>query len=132
MGPCIPADGRTESNTDTVLLPTLLVEPIQGEAGVFVPQDGYIAAARKLCTEQNVLLIADEVQTGIARTGSLLAVCGNCTCEGHCEKQASYTQPDILILPLCAAGKDSSVCLSKATSGETLSEPNNPRIPVSL
>jgi ornithine--oxo-acid transaminase len=81
-----------------------LVEPIQGEAGVFVPQDGYIAAARKLCTEQNVLLIADEVQTGIARTGSLLAVCGNCTCEEHCEKQASYTQPDILILGKAVSG----------------------------
>lgn len=81
-----------------------LVEPIQGEAGVFVPQDGYIAAAKKLCAEQNVLLIADEVQTGIARTGSLLAVCGSCTCQGHCEKQATYTQPDILILGKAVSG----------------------------
>ncbi len=81
-----------------------LVEPIQGEAGVFVPHDGYIAAAKQLCEEQDVLFIADEVQTGIARTGSLLAVCGNCTCENHCEKQASYTQPDILILGKAVSG----------------------------
>lgn len=81
-----------------------LVEPIQGEAGVFVPEDGYIAAAKALCEENNVLFIADEVQTGIARTGSLLAVCGNCTCAGHCEKQATYTQPDILILGKAVSG----------------------------
>ncbi|MCB0375032.1 MAG: aminotransferase class III-fold pyridoxal phosphate-dependent enzyme, partial [Sinomicrobium sp.] len=48
--------------------------------------------------------IADEVQTGIARTGALLAVCGNCTCKGHCEKQATYTQPDILILGKALSG----------------------------
>lgn len=81
-----------------------LVEPIQGEAGVFVPADGYIAEAKKLCEEKNVLFIADEVQTGIARTGSLLAVCGNCACQGHCEKQVSYTQPDILILGKAVSG----------------------------
>lgn len=81
-----------------------LVEPIQGEAGVFVPADEYLAEAKKLCEEQNVLFIADEVQTGIARTGSLLAVCGNCTCENHCEKQAGYTQPDILILGKAVSG----------------------------
>ncbi len=81
-----------------------LVEPIQGEAGVFTPSEDYIATARKLCTEHNVLLIADEVQTGIARTGSLLAVCGNCTCENHCEQQATYSKPDILILGKALSG----------------------------
>lgn len=50
-----------------------LVEPIQGEAGVYVPQDGYLAKASELCKAKNVLFIADEVQTGIARTGELLA-----------------------------------------------------------
>lgn len=81
-----------------------LVEPIQGEAGVYVPGTDFLAEARKLCTEHNVLFIADEVQTGIARTGSLLAVCGNCTCEKHCEKQATYSQPDILILGKALSG----------------------------
>jgi adenosylmethionine-8-amino-7-oxononanoate aminotransferase len=58
----------------------------------------FIKRAKAICEANNVLFIADEVQTGIARTGSLLAVCGNCTCEAKCEKQATYTQPDILIL----------------------------------
>ncbi len=81
-----------------------LVEPIQGEAGVYTPSDDYMATARKLCSENGVLLIADEVQTGIARTGSLLAVCGNCTCQGHCEQQATYSKPDILILGKALSG----------------------------
>lgn len=81
-----------------------LVEPIQGEAGVYVPQFDFLAKARELCTKYNVLFIADEVQTGIARTGSLLAVCGNCTCEKHCEKQETYSQPDILILGKALSG----------------------------
>jgi ornithine--oxo-acid transaminase len=81
-----------------------LVEPIQGEAGVYTPSEDYIATARKLCTENGVLLIADEVQTGIARTGSLLAVCGNCSCENHCEQQATYSKPDILILGKALSG----------------------------
>jgi ornithine--oxo-acid transaminase len=81
-----------------------LVEPIQGEAGVYVPQEDFLANARALCTKYNALFIADEVQTGIARTGSLLAVCGNCTCENKCEKQASYAQPDILILGKALSG----------------------------
>lgn len=50
-----------------------LVEPIQGEAGVMVPDEGYMAKAHALCKEYNVLLMADEIQTGIARTGKLLA-----------------------------------------------------------
>jgi ornithine--oxo-acid transaminase len=51
-----------------------MVEPIQGEAGVFVPDEGYLKSAYNLCNQANVLFIADEVQTGIARTGQLLAV----------------------------------------------------------
>jgi ornithine--oxo-acid transaminase len=49
------------------------IEPIQGEAGVYVPEDGYLTKARELCTKHNVLLMIDEVQTGIARTGKMLA-----------------------------------------------------------
>ena len=81
-----------------------LVEPIQGEAGVYVPAEDYLAKAKALCAANNVLFIADEVQTGIARTGSLLAVCGNCTCENSCEKQPSYVTPDILILGKALSG----------------------------
>ncbi|MHC5354119.1 ornithine--oxo-acid transaminase [Myroides sp. LJL115] len=51
-----------------------LVEPIQGEAGVFVPDNGYLAKAKQLCEKYNILFIADEVQTGIARTGKMLAI----------------------------------------------------------
>lgn len=81
-----------------------LVEPIQGEAGVYVPSEEFLAKAKALCEKHNVLFIADEVQTGIARTGSLLAVCGNCTCENKCEKQATYITPDILILGKAVSG----------------------------
>jgi ornithine--oxo-acid transaminase len=81
-----------------------LVEPIQGEAGVYTPAADFLEKSRELCTKYNALFIADEVQTGIARTGSLLAVCGNCTCENHCEKQATYSQPDILILGKALSG----------------------------
>jgi ornithine--oxo-acid transaminase len=69
-----------------------LVEPIQGEAGVYVPTEGYLAKAKALCEAHNVLFIADEVQTGIARTGKLLAV--------HHED----VQPDILILGKAISG----------------------------
>lgn len=69
-----------------------LVEPIQGEAGVYVPSEGYLAKAKALCEAHNVLFIADEVQTGIARTGKLLAV--------HHEE----VQPDILILGKAISG----------------------------
>jgi ornithine--oxo-acid transaminase len=81
-----------------------LVEPIQGEAGVFVPDENYLMGAKQLCNQYNALFIADEIQTGIARTGSLLAVCGNCSCENACEKQATYAQPDILILGKAISG----------------------------
>lgn len=69
-----------------------LVEPIQGEAGVFVPDDGYLKKAYDLCKKHNVLFIADEVQTGIARTGKMLA----CDHEG--------VRPDILILGKAISG----------------------------
>jgi ornithine--oxo-acid transaminase len=69
-----------------------LVEPIQGEAGVYVPDDGYLKKASELCKSKNVLFIADEVQTGIARTGKLLA----CDHEG--------VRPDILILGKALSG----------------------------
>lgn len=81
-----------------------LVEPIQGEAGVYTPDDDFLTKAKTLCNKYNTLFIADEVQTGIARTGSLLAVCGNCTCEKKCEKQETYNQPDILILGKALSG----------------------------
>ncbi|MBN2747288.1 MAG: ornithine--oxo-acid transaminase [Bacteroidales bacterium] len=69
-----------------------LVEPIQGEAGVYVPEDGYLKKAYDLCKANNVLFVADEVQTGIARTGKLLA----CDHEG--------VRPDILILGKALSG----------------------------
>ncbi len=69
-----------------------LVEPIQGEAGVYVPDDGYLKKAYELCKSKNVLFIADEVQTGVARTGKLLA----CDHEG--------VHPDILILGKALSG----------------------------
>lgn len=80
-----------------------LVEPIQGEAGVMVPTPGYMATAAKMCQDANVLLIDDEIQTGIARTGALLAVCGECTCGARCEQQYEY-KPDILILGKAISG----------------------------
>ena len=81
-----------------------LVEPIQGEAGVFVPSEGYLSKAKALCEKYNVLFIADEVQTGIARTGRLLATCGNCSCsDKHCSGTPE-TKPDILILGKALSG----------------------------
>lgn len=69
-----------------------LVEPIQGEAGVFVPDEGYLTACNDLCKANNVLFIADEVQTGVARTGELLAV------------NYENVVPDILILGKAVSG----------------------------
>jgi ornithine--oxo-acid transaminase len=69
-----------------------LFEPIQGEAGVFVPDEGYLKKAHELCKQKNVLFIADEVQTGIARTGRMLA----CDHEG--------VKPDVLILGKAISG----------------------------
>ena len=81
-----------------------LVEPIQGEAGVYVPQEGYLAKAKALCEHYNVLFIADEVQTGIARTGKLLATCGNCTCENKNCSNTPEVKPDILVLGKALSG----------------------------
>lgn len=69
-----------------------LVEPIQGEAGVYVPSDGYLAKTKALCEQHNVLFMADEIQTGIARTGKLLAV-------NH-----ENVRPDMLILGKALSG----------------------------
>lgn len=80
-----------------------IVEPIQGEAGVVVPDEGYLRACADLCKKHNVLFVADEIQTGIARTGKLLATCGNCNCPVSCGKQYE-TRPDILILGKALSG----------------------------
>ncbi|PZX65890.1 ornithine--oxo-acid transaminase [Hydrotalea sandarakina] len=69
-----------------------MVEPIQGEAGVVVPNDGYLKGVRDLCNEYNVLFIADEIQTGLARTGKMLA----------CDHE--HVRPDILILGKALSG----------------------------
>lgn len=69
-----------------------LLEPIQGEAGVFVPDDGYLAKAKNLCEKANVLFIADEIQTGLARTGKMLA----------CDHE--NVRPDILLLGKALSG----------------------------
>ena len=95
-----------------------MVEPIQGEAGVIVPDDGYLAGVRELCTKYNVLYIADEVQTGIARTGKMLA------------SDYEKARPDILILgkalsggvlPISAvlADDDIMLCIKPGEHGST-------------
>jgi len=81
-----------------------LVEPIQGEAGVYVPSEGYLAAAKELCVKHNVLFIADEVQTGIARTGRLLATCGNCSCVDKNCSGTPEVKADVLILGKALSG----------------------------
>ncbi len=92
----IPYDD-TEALTEVLAehgdsIAAFLVEPIQGEAGVYVPKEGYLKAASELCKKHNVLFIADEVQTGIARTGKLIAC--------HHEQ----VQPDILVLGKALSG----------------------------
>jgi ornithine--oxo-acid transaminase len=69
-----------------------LVEPVQGEAGIIVPPDGYLAACREICTRHNVLMICDEVQTGLGRTGRLLA----------CQHEA--VKPDGIVLGKALGG----------------------------
>jgi len=69
-----------------------MVEPIQGEAGVVVPDEGYLAGVKKLCSQYNVLFMADEVQTGIARTGKMLAT------------DYEDARPDVLILGKALSG----------------------------
>lgn len=101
-GPYTPGFVRIPYNDITALeeilkneadsVAAFLVEPIQGEAGVYVPDDGYLKSASELCKKYNVLFIADEVQTGIARTGRLIAC--------HHED----VQPDILVLGKAISG----------------------------
>lgn len=96
----------------------IMLEPIQGEAGVVVPDDGYLLGIRELCTKHNVLMIADEVQTGIARTGRMLA----------CDHE--NVRPDILVLgkalsggvlPVSAVLADDSImlCIKPGEHGST-------------
>ena len=80
-----------------------LFEPIQGEAGVMVPDAGYLEKVRELCTNAGVLMMADEVQTGIARTGQLLATCADCSCSTRCERKYA-AKPDLLILGKALSG----------------------------
>ncbi len=81
-----------------------MVEPIQGEAGVYVPDEDYIKKASELCRANNVLFVADEVQTGVARTGKLLASCGSCACENGTCSTTPDVKPDILILGKALSG----------------------------
>lgn len=107
----------------------VLVEPIQGEAGVVVPDADYLPFIQAQCKAKNILFIADEVQTGIGRTGKLLATCGNCTCTGFCENKPEV-KPDILILgkalsggvlPVSAvlANDDIMLCIKPGEHGST-------------
>ena len=100
FGPFMPGFGLVPYNDLTALenelkdanVAAFMVEPIQGEAGVVLPDDGYLKGVRELCTKYNVLFIADEIQTGLARTGRMLA----CDHEG--------VRPDILILGKALSG----------------------------
>lgn len=100
FGPYTPGFVRIPYNDTAALEEALkqpnvigfLVEPIQGEAGVYVPSEGYLAKSKALCEQANALFIADEVQTGIARTGKLLAV------------DHENVKPDILILGKAVSG----------------------------
>ncbi|MDZ7690688.1 MAG: ornithine--oxo-acid transaminase [Balneolaceae bacterium] len=116
----IPYDDLTslESALQDPNVAGFLVEPIQGEAGVVVPSEGYLKQSHALCKKQNVLFIADEIQTGIARTGKLL-------CVDH-----EHVRPDIVILgkalsggvyPVSAALADNDVmeCIRPGEHGST-------------
>jgi ornithine--oxo-acid transaminase len=100
FGPYMPGFAIVPYNDLTALenelkdpnVAAFMVEPIQGEAGVVLPDDGYLKGVRDLCTQYNVLFIADEIQTGLARTGKMLA----CDHEG--------VRPDILILGKALSG----------------------------
>ena len=100
FGPFMPGFGLVPYNDLAALeialqdpnVAAYMVEPIQGEAGVVIPTDGYLKGVRDLCTKYNVLFIADEIQTGLARTGTLLA----------CDHE--NVRPDILILGKALSG----------------------------
>jgi ornithine--oxo-acid transaminase len=129
VGPVCPATGRSvDYNSIKDLedafeahgphIAAFLVEPIQGEAGIIVPDDGYLKKAYDLCKKHNILLIADEVQTGLARTGKML-------CQEHDEVRA-----DIVILGKALSGgvypisavltsKDIMLCIKPGEHGST-------------
>ncbi|CCX32834.1 pyridoxal phosphate-dependent transferase [Pyronema domesticum] len=129
IGPISPVSGKAlrfnhAEDLEEVLnahgdkVAAFLVEPIQGEAGIVVPHDDYLKKVRELCTKHNVLLICDEIQTGIARTGKLL-------CYEHFD-----IKPDIVTLgkaisggvyPVSAvlANKDIMLCIEAGTHGST-------------
>ena len=100
FGPYMPGFGLVPYNDLVALekafqdktVAAFMVEPIQGEAGVVLPDDGYLKGVRTLCTQYNVLFIADEIQTGLARTGKMLA----------CDHEE--VRPDILILGKALSG----------------------------
>ena len=100
FGPYMPGFGLVPYNDLVALEEALkdgnvaafMVEPIQGEAGVIIPEDGYLKTVRVLCDQYNVLFIADEIQTGLARTGKMLA----------CDHE--NVRPDILILGKALSG----------------------------
>lgn len=100
FGPYMPGFGIVPYNDLQALenaladsnVAAFMVEPIQGEAGVVIPTDGYLKGVRDLCTKYNVLFIADEIQTGLARTGKMLA----------CDHE--NVRPDILILGKALSG----------------------------
>ena len=100
FGPFMPGFGLVPYNDLAALeivlqdpnVAAFMVEPIQGEAGVVIPTDGYLKGVRDLCTQYNVLFIADEIQTGLARTGTLLA----------CDHE--NVRPDILVLGKALSG----------------------------
>lgn len=100
FGPYMPGFEIVEYNNITEIeksfqdknVAAILVEPIQGEAGVVVPDEGYLKSIRTLCNEYNILFIADEIQTGLARTGKMLA----------CDHE--NVRPDILILGKALSG----------------------------
>lgn len=81
----------------------VIIEPIQGEAGVVVPSEDYLLNVQKICARHNVLFAADEIQTGIARTGRLLATCHGCNCTDSCNR-TSPVRPDIVILGKALSG----------------------------
>mmetsp|Transcript_10523 Transcript_10523/g.14196 ORF Transcript_10523/g.14196 Transcript_10523/m.14196 type:complete len:249 (+) Transcript_10523:664-1410(+) len=85
-------DLEKEFEKDAANIAAFMVEPIQGEAGVVVPDDGYMSEVKKMCEKYNVLLIADEVQTGLGRAGTLLAV------------DHDDCKPDIVILGKALSG----------------------------
>ncbi|KHN12446.1 ornithine aminotransferase, mitochondrial-like [Glycine soja] len=128
FGPLLPGNLKVDFGNAEALeqifkekgehIAAFILEPVQGEAGVIFPPDGYLKAVRDLCSKYNVLMIADEIQTGLARTGKMLA----------CEWEE--VRPDVLILgkalgggviPVSAvlADKDVMLCIQPGQHGST-------------